>query len=89
MLKEYDDMKEEMKKIKTPTVRQRFQSNYEIMISFCLRCRKKEGSRKVRVAKTDKGKPMVLSKPAVCDSTKSRFIKQKEASGLLSSLGFL
>ena len=30
---------------------------------------------------------MVLSKCAVCDSKKSKFIKQEEASGLLSSLG--
>ena len=29
---------------------------------------------------------MLLSKSAVCDSKKSRFIKEKEASGLLSSL---
>ena len=30
---------------------------------------------------------MLLSKRAVCDSKNSRFIKQQEASGLLSSLG--
>ena len=30
---------------------------------------------------------MLLSKYAVCDSKKSKFIKEKEASGLLSSLG--
>ena len=30
---------------------------------------------------------MLLSKCAVCDSKNSRFIKEKEASGLLSSLG--
>ena len=30
---------------------------------------------------------MLLSKCAVCDSKKSKFIKQQEASGLLSSLG--
>ena len=29
---------------------------------------------------------MLLSKCAVCDSKKSRFIKQQEVSGLLSSL---
>ena len=31
---------------------------------------------------------MVLSKCAVCDSKKSRFIKNQEAKGLLSNLGF-
>ena len=30
---------------------------------------------------------MLLSKCAVCDGKKSKFIKQQEASGLLSSLG--
>ena len=30
---------------------------------------------------------MLLSKRAVCDSKISKFIKQQEASGLLSSLG--
>ena len=30
---------------------------------------------------------MLLSKCAVCDSKKSKFIKEQEASGLLSSLG--
>ena len=30
---------------------------------------------------------MLLSKCAVCDSKKAKFIKKQEASGLLSSLG--
>ena len=30
---------------------------------------------------------MVLSKCAICDSKKSRFIKNQEAKGLLSNLG--
>ena len=30
---------------------------------------------------------MALSKCAICDSKKSRFIKNKEAKGLLSNLG--
>ena len=30
---------------------------------------------------------MLLSKRVVCDSKKSEFIKEQEASGLLSSLG--
>ena len=30
---------------------------------------------------------MVLSKCAICDSKKSRFIKNEEAKGLLSNLG--
>ena len=33
------------------------------------------------------GRIMLLSKCALCDSKNSKFIKQQEASGLLSSLG--
>ena len=32
-------------------------------------------------------KTMILSKCAICDSKKSKFIKNQEAKGLLSSLG--
>ena len=32
-------------------------------------------------------RPMFLSKCAVCSSKKSRFIKEREAKGLLTSLG--
>ena len=39
-----------------------------------------------RVTKTKKGKPILLSKWAVCDSKKFRFIKEQEASGLSSSI---
>ena len=38
--------------------------------------------------KTKNGKTMLLSKCAVCGSKKSKFIKEQEAKGLLSSLGF-
>ena len=33
------------------------------------------------------GRIMLLSKCAVCDSKRSKFINEQEASGLLSSLG--
>ena len=39
-----------------------------------------------RVTKTKKRKPILLSKWAVCDSKKFRFIKEQEASGLSSSI---
>ena len=34
-----------------------------------------------------KGKPLLLSICAVCDSKKSRFIKEQEATAFISSLG--
>ena len=39
------------------------------------------------VPKTSNGKTMLLSKCAICDSKKSRFIKNQEPKGLLSNLG--
>ena len=41
------------------------------------------------VSKTSNGRTMVLSKCEICDSKKSRFIKNQEAKGLLSNLGVI
>ena len=57
------------------------------MLSYCLKCKtEKTESKKSRIANTKKRKPMVLSKCAVCGFTKSRFIEEQEASGLLLGL---
>ena len=40
-----------------------------------------------KVVKTKNERIMLLAKCAVCGSKKSKFIKEQEASGLLSSLG--
>ena len=52
-----------------------------------MKCRKNTESKHPKVARTKNGKIMLLSKYAVYDSKKPKFIKQQEASGLLSSLG--
>ena len=57
------------------------------MLLYCLKCRKNTESKNPKVAKIKNGRIMLLSKYAVCDSKKSKFIIQQEASGLLSSLG--
>ena len=57
------------------------------MLSYCLKCRKNTETKNPKVARTKNGKIMLLSKCAVCDSKKSKFIKEQETSGLLSSLG--
>ena len=57
------------------------------MLSYCLKCRKNTESKNSKVVKTKNWKKMLLSKCAACDSKKLNFIKEKEASGLLSSLG--
>ena len=48
---------------------------------------KKTQSVNPRVSATSNGRTMILSKRAICGSKKSKFIKNQEAKGLLSSLG--
>ena len=57
------------------------------MESYCVSCKKYTKKINPRVLKTSNGTTMILSKCAECGSTKSRFIKNQEAKGLLSSLG--
>ena len=59
------------------------------MKSYCLKCRKNTENINPRVSKTSNGRTMVLSKCAICNSKKSRFIKNQEAKGLLSKLGVI
>ena len=50
--------------------------------------KKKKQNKKInpQVSSTSKGK-MILSKCAICNSKKSKFINKQEAKGLLSTLG--
>ena len=57
------------------------------MKSYCLKCRKDTENINPRVSKTSNNRTMVLSKCAKCGNKKSRFIKNQERKGLLSSLG--
>ena len=57
------------------------------MLSYSLKCRKNTESKNLKFVRTKNGRIMLLSKWAMCDSKKSEFIKDQEASGLLSSLG--
>ena len=57
------------------------------MKSFCLKCRKDTENINPKVSSTSNGKAMIWSKCAMCDSKKSRFNKNQDAKGLLSSLG--
>ena len=57
------------------------------MLSDCLKCTKNTESKNPKVARTRNGRILLSSKYAVRDSKKSKYIKQQEASGLLSSLG--
>ena len=57
------------------------------MKSYCLKCRKDTENTYSKISSTSNGKAMILSKCAICDSKKSRFIKNQEAKELLSNLG--
>ena len=57
------------------------------MLSYSLKCKKNTGSINPKVLKTTNGKAMILSTCAICDSKKSKFIKEQQAKGLLSNLG--
>ena len=58
------------------------------MESYCLKCKKYTKNINPQVSSTSNGKFMILSKCAICNSKKSKFIKKQEASGLLIKLGF-
>ena len=57
------------------------------MLSYCLKCKQNTESVNPKVSKTTNGKLMILSKCAICDSKKSKFIKEQQAKGLLNNLG--
>ena len=57
------------------------------MKSYCLKCRKNTENIDPKVSNTSNVKKAILSKCAICESKKSRFIKDQEAKGLLSNLG--
>ena len=58
-----------------------------MLLYYCLKCRKNTESKNTKVARTKNGRIMLSSNCVVCDSKKSKFLKEQEASGLLSSLG--
>ena len=57
------------------------------MDTYCLVCKKKTGNVDPKAVRNSKGRLMILSKCPVCGKKKSRFVKEQEAAGLLSSLG--
>ena len=57
------------------------------MESYCLKCKKYTKNINPQVSSNSNGKLMILSKCAICNSKKSKFINKQEAKGLLSKLG--
>ena len=59
------------------------------MESYCLKCKKHTKNINPQVSSTSNGKVMILSKCAICNSKKSKFINTQETNGLLSKLGII
>ena len=57
------------------------------MKSYCVKCRKNTENLNSKIFKTKNGRLIMQSKCADCGIKKSRFVKEQEAKGLLSSLG--
>ena len=55
------------------------------MLSYCLKCRKNTQSKNPEVVKTKNGTIILLSKCSVCNSKKSKCLKEQEARRLLSN----
>ena len=56
------------------------------MESYCLKCKKHTKNINPQVSSTSNGKMVIVSKCAICNSKKSKFIKKQDAKGLLSNL---
>ena len=57
------------------------------METYRLKCKKTPKNIDPEILSTSNGKSMILSKCPICGSKKSRFTKNQEAKGLLSTLG--
>ena len=55
--------------------------------TYCLSCRKNTKNINPRVVRKKHNRPIIQSNCAICNSKKSRFIKEHQASGLLNDLG--
>ena len=55
--------------------------------TYCLACRKYTKNINPRIVRNKRNMSMIQSNCATCGSKKSRFIKEHQASGLLSNLG--
>ena len=57
------------------------------MKTSCVKCRKNTENLNSKIFKTKDGRLIMQSKCAECGFKKSRFVKEQEAKGILSSLG--
>ena len=59
------------------------------MKTYCLVCKKNTEDKDAKAIKTKNCRLVLSSKCSVCGNKKTRFISEKEGSGILSSLNIL
>ena len=57
------------------------------MLTYCVKCRKKSENLNSKIFKTKNARLIMQSKCVDCEIKKSKFVKKREAKGLLSNLG--
>ena len=57
------------------------------MKSYCVKCRKDTENIEPKMVRTKNNRLIMQSKCSVCGIEKSRYLKEREAKGLLSNLG--
>ena len=57
------------------------------MNTYCVKCRKDTENVDPKIVRTKNNRFIMQSKCSICGIKKSRFVKEKEAKGLLSNLG--
>ena len=57
------------------------------MKTYCVKCRKDTDNFDPKIFKTKNNRLLMQSKCSNCKNEKSRFVKEQEAKGLLSSFG--
>ena len=57
------------------------------MQTYCVSCKKNTENKNVKIVRTKNGRLQMRSLCSVCGNKKSKFVKEQEAKGVLSSLG--
>ena len=57
---------------------------YKTMLSCCLKCKKNKESKNPGVAKAKNRRMILFSKHSMCNSNKSKFLKERKARGTLT-----
>ena len=57
------------------------------MQTYCVSCRKNTENKDAKDIKTKNGRSQMKSQCSICGNKTTRFVKEQEAKGILSSLG--